>query len=305
MKRYDKTWVLLLLSAAIAAIVLMATSLSALELHPGEPFPLAAILREQLKGMKRGRGEIPPMPGGDIIGVALRATLILAAALSPFAIIYCIISPEARKRVLGSVITFLAIYYLLMRLRPALSDIEGKVQLPNQAPGRMPEGMSSAPDVEFAADPSPGLILAANIALALLLAAAVVAVIWFIWQYTRRARSARTAKETAPLEQLAQEAQEAIGAVRSGADLKDVVTRCYFEMMQILREQRGIHRQRAATPREFEIRLEEIGLPAEQIQRLTRLFEEVRYGDKSPGKQQEDQAIASLTAIVEFCGESP
>ncbi|MFO7916953.1 MAG: DUF4129 domain-containing protein [Anaerolineae bacterium] len=295
-----RTWGLLLLGTAITAIALLGMSLSSLELRPGEPL----ILPEQMRRMERGRGEIPPMPGGDVIYVMLRVTFILTIALLPFAIIYCIISPKARKRVLASVITLLAICSLLMLLRPSLNDIEEEIQLPDEAPERMPEGALSAPGAEFTADPSPGLILAVNIALALLLAAAIVIVIWFIWQYTYPSRSTRTAEETSPLKHLAQEAQETIQAVRAGADLNDVVTRCYVEMIQILREQRGIHRQHAMTPREFEIHLKEMGLPAEQTRRLTRLFERVRYGDKRPSKQQEDEAIASLNAIVEFCGKS-
>jgi hypothetical protein len=55
------------------------------------------------------------------------------------------------------------------------------------------------------------------------------------------------------------------------------------------------------TPREFEMRLEEAGIPTTQVRRLTRLFEEVRYGDKRLGEQEERQAIVSLTSIVRFC----
>lgn len=299
MKRDNRIWGLLLLGATIAAIALLAMSVPTLELRPGEPL----ILPEEMRGMPEERGEIPPMPDGELIDVLLRAIFTFALVLLPFAIIYLIISPEARKRALGTLITVLVITSLLLLLRPMVEGIEEEIEFSEEVPGRIPEGDLPAPDVEFTADPSPGLILAANIALALFLAAGVVAIIWFIWQYLHPDHSTQV-KGIDALEQLAQGAQEAIGAVRSGADLNDVITRCYFEMTQILREQRGIHRQRAMTPREFEARLEEIGLPAEQIQRLTRLFERVRYGDKSPSKQQQDEAIASLNAIVEFCGKS-
>ncbi|MFP3896341.1 MAG: DUF4129 domain-containing protein [Anaerolineales bacterium] len=301
MNRDNKIWVLLLLGAAIAAIALLAISLPALELRPGEPL----ILPEEMRGMPGEREEIPPMPHGEIIDILLRAIFTFTLVLLPFAIIYLIISPESRKRALGTLITVLVITFLLMLLRPMVEGIEEEMEFGEEVPGKVPDGTLPAPDTEFTAEPSPGLILAVNILLALFLAAAVVAIVWFIWQHAHTRRSVRTVEDIPPMEQLAQEAQEAIGAVRSGVDLNDAVTRCYFEMTRILREQRGIHRQRAMTPREFETRLEEIGLPPEQIQRLTRLFERVRYGDKNPSEREEDQAIASLTAIVEFCRESP
>ena len=49
-------------------------------------------------------------------------------------------------------------------------------------------------------------------------------------------------------------------------------------------------------------RLLELGeLPGGRVPRLTRLFEDVRYGTVSPGKREEQQAIASLKAIAEAC----
>ena len=74
--------------------------------------------------------------------------------------------------------------------------------------------------------------------------------------------------------------------------------RCYYDMVRVLNEERGITRPRAMTPREFEERLRELGIPDEPVRRLTRLFEEVRYGAKTPGESEEEQAIFCLNAIV-------
>jgi hypothetical protein len=100
---------------------------------------------------------------------------------------------------------------------------------------------------------------------------------------------------------LAGPAEEAIAAIRVGADLKDTVMRCYFEMGRVLREQRGISRDQAMTPREFEQYLAQEGLPRKPVGQLTRLFEMVRYGAKAVGKREELQAIDCLTAIVNAC----
>jgi hypothetical protein len=53
------------------------------------------------------------------------------------------------------------------------------------------------------------------------------------------------------------------------------------------------------TPREFVRSLTAMGLPELAVQRLTRLFEDVRYGARVTGDQEEGEAIASLTAIVD------
>jgi hypothetical protein len=73
-------------------------------------------------------------------------------------------------------------------------------------------------------------------------------------------------------------------------------------MVEILNRQRGITRKEGMTPREFERRLVELGLPPEPVTKLTRLFETVRYGAKDLGEVEEHQALAYLDAIVQASG---
>ncbi len=109
----------------------------------------------------------------------------------------------------------------------------------------------------------------------------------------------RRKKTANPLEQVAQEAQFALEDLQSGADLRNVILRCYYDMGQAVRSQRGIRRSRDMTAREFETRLIDLGLPSESVHQLTRLFESVRYGDKTPSETTERQAMACLKAIVD------
>ena len=51
--------------------------------------------------------------------------------------------------------------------------------------------------------------------------------------------------------------------------------------------------------------LKAAGLPDTHVQRLTRLFEGVRYGARVANEREERQAVACLTAIVEACTSSP
>jgi hypothetical protein len=280
--RRNKLRTLILSGVAIVAIVLLSAGLSELELLPGQPFSLGGAGFEA-----QGFG---PSPVVEIIMTLGRVLFVLAWLLLPAAIIYLIKSPEFRKRVLKSLLSmllFLTIVYLFMRVWSGF-DRGQEIQFPGVL--SPPEPLSPAPTAEFVADPSQWLVLAASLALAVLLVASLVGIAWFFWRRRR------------PESSLGRLARDALQALEAGANLKNTVIRCYFQMARVLDEQRGIRRQQSMTPREFERRLEGEGLPGEPVRQLTRLFEEVRYGTMVPGEREERQAIASLRAIVEACG---
>ena len=285
----DKKSRLFLSLIALVAIVLLAAGLSEIRLGPGQPFPLALVLPD--------RDPMGTLPGGEAVYVFVRVILALALLCSPFLIVYFIISAKFRKRVLKSLISLLWIYVLyvvLTRLSPDLLNRDGAA-----SPALFqPQDTAPGPAIAFTANPPPWFTLVAAFGLAALLAALFVGGAWFGWRHYQRPLNAN------PLQQLAQEARDALESLQAGADLKDVVLRCYFEMIQVLNEQRGIERRSDMTPREFEYHLEGVGLPGEHVRRLTRLFEAVRYGAKTVGEDEQRQAIACLTAIVEFCGEA-
>jgi hypothetical protein len=98
---------------------------------------------------------------------------------------------------------------------------------------------------------------------------------------------------------LEREAEKAIRALRSGSDLQDVIVRCYLQMSQALQEERGIEMKQAMTAREFEGVLSEKGFPSAPVHELTRLFEIARYGQHEPGPGDEQKALDCLDAIVQ------
>ena len=100
---------------------------------------------------------------------------------------------------------------------------------------------------------------------------------------------------------LAREAEMAIESLRSGGDLDTSILHCYQEMSRIVKKEKGVARETAMTPREFEERLEEIGLPRESVRTLTRLFEQVRYGAVPTGSHEESLAVTCLTDIANAC----
>ncbi len=283
----QRLWMLLFSGLTIVALVLLASGLSDLELLPGRPLPRGTREAGDVGSSLGG------IPASELLYYVFMVIYGLAVVLLPFALIYVIVSPDARKRVirsLGMMMWFLALY-LLMRANPEFFQ-----ELQLQAGAAPFADNAAVPGVEFSASVPPWAVPLATIGLALLLALGLVAIAWYIWRRSRRPAS--------PLEQLAQEARQALVALEGGADVNDTVMRCYFEMSQILSQQRGISRSETMTPREFEIELKGAGLPDADVEQLTRLFESVRYGARVPDEQQERQAVACLTAIAGACAGS-
>ena len=233
-------------------------------------------------------------PSG-LFNLAVRVLFVVAGAAFPFAVILYVVSPAGRKRLLRDVIALFIVLlplFLLSRAEPGTFEAVGEVQ-PLQG---TVEDLPLTPEVADTPERRQWLIVLVTIVVALVLSSSLVGVIWAIWRRRQRPRTY--------LDRLAQQAEDAIEAIQRGADLGDTVTRCYFEMMQVLKQERGLQRQSAMTPREFEARLEEAGVPTTQVRRLTRLFEEVRYGHKHLGAEEERQAVVSLTSIVRYCREA-
>jgi len=149
--------------------------------------------------------------------------------------------------------------------------------------------ISSNDAVEFIAEPIPNW-LPFIVSLMLVLLAC-----YFLWLIYRRSR-----KPKAKLESITREAKKALESIEHKNDLRGVILRCYYQMSQIMREERGIQRKSSMTPREFEFHLLNIGLPQKPVQQLTALFEAVRYGEKELGEKAEQLAISCLRDIVRF-----
>ena len=90
----------------------------------------------------------------------------------------------------------------------------------------------------------------------------------------------------------------------SGGDWADAITNCYVRMSEVVSRTRGLYRQEAMTPAEFAFRLERAGLPGDPVRRLTRLFEAVRYGARKPARNEINEAVSCLNAILQYCGEA-
>ncbi|MBN1484829.1 MAG: DUF4129 domain-containing protein [Chloroflexia bacterium] len=281
---------LLLLAASTIGLFFLAAGLSEVELMPGVSFPL---------GGSEGAGDAQVL--GQPIGLVglddhwMTAIMISMQLMAISAILGFVFSKWFRQQalkhiyvvVLYTVIVFVGVRsLLLLQISYRLKDI------PPGWGGISPGGQFLPPSPEFVPDPPHWL----SFVLSLLLLCLLVGVAWYLGRRFRRS--------TSTAELIAMEAQETLESLQSGQDLGDAVRRCYFDMIQVLRRQRGLGREQAVTPREFEHQLLQTGLPQQAVRRLTRLFESVRYGARTPGKEQEQEAIACLRAIIESVGGS-
>lgn len=292
------------MAVVVVAVVLLAAGLGNVELQPGQPFSWGRI--EEMR-----RGVNPPIEyGRSVVETFFRVVMLTMLILLPIALVSVLASREARWRLLklvGRWTLFAVFIYLITQLAPTtgetltnMTPCVGQTAVPSsQAGATAVAGLPCAEPVLVEQPPVPqqpdfisrppewvvGLV-------SLVLAAAILAVAWWFVKH-RRSMPAE-----AEAEQLAAEAEEALADLRAGGDLRDAVTRCYAEMSDVIGQQRGLARRGSMTPREFEQFLMSAGLRDEHIQRLTRLFEAVRYGGRATGERDRREAIDCLAAIV-------
>ncbi len=136
------------------------------------------------------------------------------------------------------------------------------------------------------------IVTAFVLVLAVLLAGVVVLAVIALGQ--------RKPSESLP-DEISRQAQVALDELEAGGDYPDVIIRCYARMSQVLQVERGLERDRAMTPHEFEHSLIQHGFPETPVRVLTHLFEEVRYGNIPTSEKGGELAVASLSAIVAYC----
>ncbi|MDS0298083.1 DUF4129 domain-containing protein [Halogeometricum sp. S1BR25-6] len=107
-------------------------------------------------------------------------------------------------------------------------------------------------------------------------------------------------RETVPEEdpdvdvgEIGRAAGAAADRIEEDADVGNEVYRAWREMTTLL----DIPNPRTSTPGEFASAAVEAGMAREDVDELTRLFEEVRYGGESPTEEREERAVTALRRI--------
>jgi hypothetical protein len=212
-----------------------------------------------------------------------------------------LLPPEIRKRFFRSLarwMLFMLAVFLLLRYRGQF--------FPAESPPPIEMEPSSAPLAE--APPMPEFVMP-NIPPALIYMISVVfllmvfGILWMIGRSFIALRPRQTGKFV--LDELAVAARLSLDELSSAdRNWEDAIVRCYARMSAVVQRRQGLRREIAMTPSEFASHLTRSGLPADAVQRLTRLFESVRYGARSAGERERAEASACLSDILRYCGEA-
>ncbi len=274
-----RLWIVLLFGLGVGIVILMASGLSGLEFLPGQPFFLSA----EEKNLPL---EDLSFKTWNLVGLWKTFGLVILWVIFPLSIIYFIISPEVRKVVIRRAITMGLTAYAFFLLLKQCGDFEPLKAFEGPLAGTT-LGDETPIDPSFTPESAQIFTWIANVGFIAILAL----LIWFAVRWW--------SKRTSTLEVLGAEASKVLEDIHSGADLEDTVLQCYAEMSRIVRQSKGIRRESAMTPRQFELELERYGLPGDDVRHLTRLFEMARYGIDPLGEKEQRQALVSLEAIVQ------
>ncbi len=274
--------ILLGLLAALVSLVVLVNGIGQLELDPAIRVPVTA--RPNSVDFPDEQGSLELFPLAMLLAV-------LTALFLPVYLYLLWRYPQLRPR------RTLHFVFVLILIAAAL------VLTPNAGPSypagtsvvETPVTIDRAEETEAArrvADVVPD-DLAVNL-VGLMIALAVIGTLWLAglaWMLSRR-------RMPEPIPEFIAPAQAALDEIRAGGDVQNAILRCYYQMQDIASEKNSLQRQAGMTPREFARQLEDAGLPGHEVQRLTRLFEAVRYGKKTFSPSEESEAEQCLTSVV-------
>ena len=213
------------------------------------------------------------------------------------ALFFFLLPPEARKRILRQVISFaLGMLALLLALRYRVIQLPEIAANPAETAGSGLSQLAAGAALQSFQRPQVTPWMTYLISLAALWVLLIAA--WLSYRWWRRRRSTGDAS----LASIADIARSSLDDLASGGQWGDVVIETYARMSDAVRARRGLQRGAATTAREFAGRLTKAGLPSDSVAGLTRLFESVRYGERTSSERDRREAVACLESILRACG---
>jgi hypothetical protein len=236
--------------------------------------------------------ESSPLNGIGAYLNPLTTLMIILAAGAVFYLLLSMLTPEGRKQLLTNLaliaVLVFALWYASSRPRPAQIQPTEDINYVNGTSA--PVLVTAEPLPEFQAGSPDWLVWG----IAGLLGLGVAGFAAFIL-LKRKPKGPGS-----PVKQLGDEAEDALNRLNAGEDYEDVIIRCYAQMSKLVADL-GVSRSPAVTPHEFIAALTSFGLPEAAVETLTRLFEQVRYGNQPASKDDNEQAKVHLTRILVAC----
>jgi hypothetical protein len=287
----DKRWILLFSVLALIALTVLAIGLRDVSFQEAERFA-------------REEAPLEPLPPPGIESLpegSLRSQIMLWLALLLLVILIgVLLSPDMRRRFFRIFIrvafTYWALYILLTRYPEVIASLARGLDFSAANPAE--GGAEALPPPEFQ-PPEESAWLSYLVGVIVILVLMILG--WRVLRYWRQTTGRGASKS---LDEIARIARSSLREISSGRESTDVIMNCYFRMSDVVADKRRLQRGTAMTPAEFAVRLERAGLPGDAVRRLTRLFENVRYGGHRSGPKEVNEAVACLTTILQYCGET-
>jgi hypothetical protein len=292
-----KGTVLALAIAALLSLVLLTNALSTMDFLPSQP----------IGGGSTEQVTRPPIDLEELLNTAAAVPfwqqLVFWGALFLLVLlISSLLSPEMRKQLLyaflRTAVSVLILFYLIKKRREFFTNILDQFSNIGQNLAIAPEADTSPAPVFVAPQEDSWLSFTVGIGVIILL----VLLIWWashIWAQVRERLASGD-----PLREIAAIARESLSELKSGHNYENAIVECYDRMSEVIARRQGLKREHTMTPSEFATRLTRAGLPRGPIETLTALFEAVRYGRQPAGQTEINQALHSLTSILDYCGEA-
>jgi hypothetical protein len=273
---------LILLGMVMVLTVLIAAGLPRLQFQPGLPLP--KLEQRWVVSEPAGSEPATAIPVNRFFSVFFATVMVVAFVV----IVVKLLRGASRRDITGFLRLMLilavlgGLFILLILLLPGSNMGSTPVETPLPTPvPRAAVPLGQAP---------VSLLWLVGLSL---LAAALLVGAWIL-----------SSRRAGPVRRLGLEAEKARQALLTGRDLKEVIIRCYWQMGQAVKRERGLERQDFMTTGEFERLLASAGMPQAPVHQLTRLFDSVRYGNGQPSPDDEQQALACLDAIIAFSRSS-
>lgn len=272
---------LIFLGLVMIITMIIAASLSQLQLQPGMPIPR----------FSNGQVTAPPDEGDQFVSISANKFVIvligLIVAITTLYSIYKLLRGADWKNIVVAARSILFISIIVGGILLLIMMVPGsQSSMPVEMPLQTPEPLATSP----LGTVPPVLLWVVGIGL---LVMTTLVGMWMI-----------TSRQPKPIDLVGLEAERAWQALKTGLDLKDVIIKCYHQMSLVLEKDRGIEREDFMTTGEFENLLETAGLPHAPIHQLTQLFDAVRYGHWKPNPADEQKAIQCLEAIMVYSRET-
>jgi ABC-type multidrug transport system fused ATPase/permease subunit len=290
----SKYWVLALSAVALLSLFLLAAEMKNADFRPG-----LQLSRQQNR-------ETQELPIGQVIeqiaSVPVWKKITFLASMVLMVVLFSLLlSPEWRRKLLYHFLRTMAIaivIYLVIKNNPQLlSHLTLNIQPLNNAAQNAEAANVPVPEFQ---PPQVSNLTAYLIAFGIVLVLLIV-----FWLASRWWVQLVAVNESGhALKEIATAARQSLHQLSSGEDSSDAIIQCYVQMSHAVEKKRGLYRDRGMTAAEFAGRLEKAGLPRDPINRLTRLFEAVRYGTGSLSQRDIFEATECLNAILRSCGET-